>query len=151
MKRYLSLTALAFVILVGCVLGYALWKRSPDTSDGFFASGKKYYDQQKYPEAVVQFLNALRKDPRHRDARYLLARSYMNQADYGDAAAQLKSLLEYYPDDISANLQLGGIYLSASGDKWDLSRMALDLADKVLPQEPQNVEALILSGNGLAV
>src|SRR5262249_49408172 len=87
---------------------------------------------------------------RNRDARYLLALSYINEADLSNAAVQLKSLLEYYPDDIDASLQLGGIYLAAGRSNIEYFRQAQELAAKILAKDPQNVSALILSGHASA-
>src|SRR5215471_10415903 len=104
MKKLFFKAVLAGTILLGGVLAYTIWKAAPQTPQAYFESGKKYYDQKKFPEAIIQFLNAVRKDPRHREARLLLAQSYEAQQDFNHAVAQLRSLLEYYPDDTDANL-----------------------------------------------
>jgi len=111
MKKYLYLAVLVVTVLVGVFLGYSIWKASPQTAQQFFSSGKSYYEQKKYSEAIIEFLNVLQKDARNRDARYLLAESYLGQQNANAAARQLNALLEYYPDDAQAQLQLGNIYL----------------------------------------
>ena len=113
-------------------------------SQDYFKSGKNYYDNQKYSEASVQLLNAVQKDPKNRDARYYLALSYLNQKNLNDAAKQLASLLEYYPDDVEASLRLGNLYLAAGGSNSDFFQKADELAKKILSKDPQNVAALIL-------
>src|SRR5262249_2525353 len=100
MKKLFFRAVLASTLILGGVLAYVLWTAAPLSSPALFESGKKYYDQKKYPEAIIQLLNVLRKDARNRDARYYLALCYLNQQDFGRAGVQLKSLLEYYPDDI---------------------------------------------------
>src|SRR5512145_518615 len=112
MKRVLVPSVLIATILTGGVLAYVVWKASPVSSQDFLDSGKKYFEEQKYPEAAVQFLNAIQRDGKNRDARYLLALTYLNQRNLNGAAQQLKALLEYYPDDVEANLRLGNIYLT---------------------------------------
>src|SRR5690348_2381932 len=114
MKKFVSATVLAAAILMGAVLAYNIWKARPQTSQAYFESGKSYYDQKKYQEAIIQFLNAIQKDDRNRDARYLMALSFINQQDFNQAAMQLRALLELYPDDIPANLELGNLYLRAA-------------------------------------
>src|SRR5437868_349485 len=106
MKKSIIFIGLAGLIIVGGITGYFLWK-STRTAQGFFTSGKKYYDQKKYPEATVQFLNSLKKDAHHRDSRFYLALSYLEDKNLAGAVKALRALLEYYPNDIPANLQLG--------------------------------------------
>ena len=149
MRKLFFPIALVATIILG-VLAYFIWSAAPRTSQSYFESGKKYYDQKKYPEATIQFLNAVRKDARSRDARYLLAMSYMNRQDLTKAAGQLKALLEYYPADVEANLRLGDIYVIAGRTNSGLLHEAQEIAKKILAADPQNVNALILSGNTAA-
>ena len=150
MKKLFFTTVLVGTILLGAILVYSVWKATPLTAQGFLESGRKYFDAKKYPEATIQFLNAVQKDARNRDARYFLALSYIGQLDFSSGAAQLKSLLEYYPDDSDASLQLGTIYLGAGRTNPDLFRQAQELAGKILAKDPQSIGALILSGNAAA-
>jgi tetratricopeptide (TPR) repeat protein len=147
MKKLFFQAVLAATVLLGGVLAYTIWKAAPSTPKAYFESGKKYYDQKKYPEAIIQLLNAVRKDSRYRDARLLLATVYEAQQDFAHAAAELKALLEYYPDDPQGNLQLGSIYLAAGQGNPDYFKQAQTMANKLLAKDPKNVAALILSGN----
>jgi tetratricopeptide (TPR) repeat protein len=150
MRKLFFTSVLVVTVALGGVLAYSIWKAAPATSQAYFDSGKKYYDEKKYPEATIQLLNAVRKDPRNRDARYFLALAFVGQRDIVQSAAQLRALLEYYPDDVPANLQLGNIYLTAGRTSPDLFRQAQEIARKVLAKEPNNVGALLLSGNAAA-
>src|SRR5262245_2023466 len=111
MKRILYPTILAGTVLLGGFLAYSIWMAGPRTAHDFYNSGKAYYDQKKYSEAGIQLLNAIRKDPRMRDAYYVLALSYLDQGNGNSAVRQLMALLELYPDDKEANLKLGEIYV----------------------------------------
>src|SRR5207247_1875909 len=113
MKKILFSAVLAGTILLGGILGYSIWKASPRTSQDFLKSGKAYYEEQKYPEAIIQLLNAVRQDTRNREAAYLLALCYINEGDLNQAARPLIGLLENYPDDEEASLKLGGIYVTS--------------------------------------
>jgi tetratricopeptide (TPR) repeat protein len=150
MKKLLFPIILTGTVLLGGVLAYSLWRATPLTSQAYFDSGKTYYDQEKYPEAIIQFLNAVRKDAQNRDARYYLALSFVRQQDLARAVAELRSLLEYYPEDVEANLQLGGIFLAAGRSNPDLFRQAQELASKILSKDPNHAAALVLSGNASA-
>ncbi len=148
MGKRLGLILLAVAVLAGG--GYSISRAVTRTPKAFFDSGKKNFDQKKYSDAAIQFLNALRKDPRHRDSRFFLALSYFNEHDIGAAAKELRTLLEYYPDDVPANLQLAEILLGAGQSKPDYYHQAQELAQKVLSKEPQNAAALIVLGNASA-
>ena len=41
-----------------------------------FESGNRYFDEKKYPEAIVEYRNAVRADPRFGEARLKLAEAY---------------------------------------------------------------------------
>src|SRR5262249_25816554 len=78
------------------------------------------------------------------------ALSYLRQGNLNGSAQQLAALLEYYPDDVDANLQLGSIYLTAGRSDANFFRQASEIAKKVLAKQPQKVAALILAANALA-
>jgi tetratricopeptide (TPR) repeat protein len=150
MKKILVPSILVATLLVGVGLAFVIWKAVPISSQDYFKSGKDYYEKQKYAEAGVQLLNAVQKDPKNRDAHFLLALTYLNQKNMSAAAQQLVSLLEYFPDDVEATLRLGNIYLAAGGSNAEYFRKADELAKKILSKEPENVAGLILSGNASA-
>src|SRR5215470_13286900 len=147
MKKIFFPLVLIATVGLGGVLAYSIWKAKPVTAQAYFESGKSYFDQKKYPEATIQLLNAVRKDARHHDARFLLSQSYFNQQDLQHAVIELKTLIDYYPDDVEANLQLGSIYLTSARGNPDLYREAQQIAEQILARDPNNVRALILSGN----
>jgi len=146
MKKLFPLI-LVIGLILGAYLTYSVWRVSTTSPQAFFESGKKYYESKHYAEARIEFLNALRGDPRHRDSRYYLALTHLGEQDARSAVAQFKTLLEYYPDDVEANLQLGRIDLAAGLKDSDSLRQAKQIAEKVLSKEPTNVSALMLLGN----
>jgi len=150
MKRIVYRCVLIATILTGGVLGYAMWRTMPVTAQDYFQSGKKYFDKQQYEEAIIQFQNSLKKDAGNLDARRLLALSYFNQNDLNSAAKQLLAILEYFPDDVEANLRLANIYLTAGLRDSTYFRKAADIAREVLSKNPDNASALILLGNATA-
>ena len=146
MKKALLNASVAVAVLALGGLGYFVWHRTTQTPQSFFASGKKYYDQKKYQEAVIQLSNAVRRDPRHRDARLLLAHTFAATGNLNASANQLKGLLEYYPDDAEGSVELGNLYLTGGRTNPEYFRQAQELARKVLAKNPNNVDALVLSG-----
>jgi len=140
---------LGTVIFIG-VFGYAYFRRKNQTPQEYFKNGKAYYDKGKYSDATIELLNANRSNPDNRDIRYYLALSYLGQGDVVNAIRHLRALIEVHPDDVPANLKLGGIYLTAGRSNPAFFQQAQKLAEKVLSKDPQNVEAIVLSGNAAA-
>jgi FimV-like protein len=56
-------------------------------------------------------LNALKIDPRSRQAAIALARTYMLQKEYGKAEEQLRKMLEQNPNDLQTRAELGDLFL----------------------------------------
>jgi tetratricopeptide (TPR) repeat protein len=150
MKTKLVAGLAAGTVLLIAVAGYIVWDATTRTPQALFASGKKYFDEKKYSEAAIQFSNAIRKEPRHRDSRYYLALSYLNLQNPGLALRQLQTLAEYYPDDTPANQKIGELDLSLGRSNADYYRQAQDIAKNILTREPQNVSALVLAGDAAA-
>jgi tetratricopeptide (TPR) repeat protein len=147
MKKLFFPIMLVVTLVVGGAVLLAIWQASPSSSEDFLASGKKYYDEKKYSEATIQLKNAVQKDPKNRDARFMLALTYIVQRDLTTAAKELTSLLEYHKDDTEASLRLGNIFLEVGNSDSRYFREAAKIAAKVLEKDPQNVAALILAGN----
>lgn len=146
----LLLVVLALAVLAGGLLGYRFWSASSLTVEEYVESGRAYYEDGRYPQAVIQLLNAIRQDGRHREAHLLLADAFVGQGDLLGAARTLNRLLESYPDDVEASIELGNLYLTGGASDPDFFREAGELADRVLEVDPDNVPALILSGNATA-
>jgi tetratricopeptide (TPR) repeat protein len=147
-KKLTIVAVLIAGVAIAGYLGYSL--RNRRTPQAFFDTGKKYFDQERYTEATISFLNAVQKDPRNRDARYFLALTYTKQGELSHAVSELRSLLEIYPDDTEANIELGSIYFTGARSDAQFVRQAQELAQKVLSKDPKNVKALILAGNTAA-
>jgi len=147
MKKIFLVFVLVAIAAGGGILGYTVWKKTTQTPQAFLDQGKKYFEDKKYKEALIEFMNAVRVDPRNRDGRLFLARTYLAQQNGRGAVAQLKALLEYYPDDVEGNLELADIYFAAGRGQPELLKQAQEMAQKVLAKEPNNVKALVVSGH----
>src|SRR5215471_3085120 len=110
MKKLFFVAVLVGTVVFGGGLAYALRRVSTKSPQAYFETGKKFYDQGKFSEAAIEFLNALKKDPEYRESRYYLALSYLSQQNTVAAVRQLRAILEAHPDDVPANLKLGNIY-----------------------------------------
>lgn len=74
------------LVLVVALLAAACSK----SAQQYFESGNTYFEQKKFKEAVLEYQNAVRKDPRHGDARYRLAQAYEQLGDARNAMQQYK-------------------------------------------------------------
>jgi len=148
-KLFFIAVILGTTVFVG-IFGYSYIRLKNRTPEAYFETGKKFYDQGKYSDAILQFINAIRRNDNDRDSRYYLALSYLNLPDLTAGVNQLRKLLAIFPDDVETNLKLGSIYLQQGPRNPLAYPEAQKLAERVLDKNPQNVPALILKGNALS-
>src|SRR6187549_3357518 len=111
MKRILFPTLLIATLLAGGAVAFAIWRSSPATAEDFIKEAQKAYDEKDYETAKIQALRAVQEKPRDRTANFLLFDSYVNQGDLANAAKQMRSFLDFEPENREANLKLGNLYL----------------------------------------
>jgi tetratricopeptide (TPR) repeat protein len=141
-KRFRSAVILALlaVALAGC-------SRDPNVrKQKYFESGQRYFAQEKYREAAIQFLNAVQVDPKFADAHHQLAQCYMRLGVYASAFESLNRAVDSNPDLMKAQIDLGNLLLA--GRRFDEAQAKARL---VLEREPNNPDAHILMANSLAV
>jgi putative PEP-CTERM system TPR-repeat lipoprotein len=107
-------------------------------------SGDAYMAAGKTAEAIIEYRNALDKDPRAGDVRIKLADAYLSQGDGGKAIGEYVRAADVLPD-AAVQLKTGKLLLVAR--RFDDARVR---AEKALAAEPKNVEAQILLANALA-
>jgi len=111
----------------------------------FLESGKKYYAQGNYREAIVEFRNALKEDPRFGEARYQLAEAYARDQNLARAMQEYLRAADLMPANREAQLKACRYLLLAGAFEDAKAR-----ADKVLQAHPQDVEAQLIVGHALA-
>src|SRR5215475_13140460 len=72
----------------------------------YFRSGEKYFQQGKYAEAAVQFLNATRVDPSFAAAHYQLGQSYLKMQQWSPAYQEFARAAELDPDNLQVHLDV---------------------------------------------
>jgi tetratricopeptide (TPR) repeat protein len=111
----------------------------------YLVSGNRFFDQKDYRSAVIEYRNALVKDPQFAAARTKLAETYERLGDVPNAYR------EYVR---SADLALDNDVLQVkAGEYLLLARRFEDAKTKALlvaTRSPANVDAQILLGNALA-
>jgi tetratricopeptide (TPR) repeat protein len=110
----------------------------------FAKSGDEYAAGGKRAEAIIEYRNALEKDPKAGDVRVKLAEAYLQQGEPGKAAQEYVRAADVLPDP-QVQLKAGNLLLL--GGRFDDAKVR---AQKVLAADPKNVDAQILLANALA-
>src|SRR5687768_11649016 len=86
---------------------------SGKTKEEYLASGDKFFKEDKVPEAVVEYRNAIAIDPQYGRARAQLAEAYIKQNDLPRAMAESIRAADLLPDDEKLQLQAARFLLLA--------------------------------------
>jgi tetratricopeptide (TPR) repeat protein len=109
-------------------------------------AGDAYMKEQKWPEAELEFKNALAADPNSAAAHYGLALAYLGERDPRRAYWELEETVRLDPKNVEARLRQGEFLLF--GKKEELTR-AVESADAILAIEPKRWEAVLLKARAL--
>jgi len=101
--------------------------------------GEKYFSENKYREAVIEYKNVLQADPKNAKAYYKLGVSYLRLGQVREAFSELSKSVDIDPDFSDALLQRGFLYLLAAEPM-----KARDDANRVLKKDPNNALARFL-------
>ncbi|MGH9650118.1 MAG: tetratricopeptide repeat protein, partial [Terriglobales bacterium] len=124
------------VLLAGC-------SRDPNVrKQKYLESGNRHFQEAKYREAAIQYLNAIQVDSRFAQAHYQLAQCYVRLELWNAAYNELLRTVELAPKNWKAHLDLGNMALAAGEYKTVQEHARL-----VLAEQPENVEAYILLAN----
>ena len=107
------------------------------------ASAKQYIAKRDYSAAVIQLKSALQKEPKNGEARYLLGYSYLENADVGSAAIELRKAdeLGYGGDDL--RVALARTLLA----KGEYDKLILDYGSTKLSSPKAQAELLSVVGD----
>ena len=142
------LTRALFTLCACCVLAAAASGCSRDpVKEGrkYLASGDAYAAKHRYREAVIEYKNAVNRQPQLAEAHYQLAQAYKASGEPVKAYGSFARAADLQPANVEAQIEAGTILLE--GGEFDMARTRAELA---LKAQPQNPAALILLGNALA-
>src|SRR5579864_6755595 len=74
--------------------------------------GKRYYEQGKYTEAVIELSNANNIDPGFPEVHFLLSQCYAHTGSYLLAFVELKRTVDLQPGNVEAHVQMGELLLA---------------------------------------
>lgn len=132
----LLLIASLAALLVSCSRNPAVAKLK------YLESGRRYAEKGKYPEAVIQFRNALQMDAGYAAAHYQLAQVYMKLQQWTPAYNELSRTVELQPENYPAHIDLANLLIA--GHEF---RQAQGEADLLLQKQSDNPAAHVAAAN----
>jgi tetratricopeptide (TPR) repeat protein len=141
MIRRLSCVVMAIttVLLAGC-------SDDPQvTARKALEQGNKHAEQNKFPEAIIEYRRAIQADPRLGEARLKLAFAYASTGDGVNALREYVRAADLLPEDKDAQ-QKAGAFMLLANQFSDAQALALRMQQR----NEADVEAQILLANALA-
>jgi len=109
------------------------------TKDEYFKKGMSYLKEDNENAAIIEFRNAIKKDPKYPDPRYQLGLIYLKKGDAQKAYQQLVRAVSLDPENLDAKLKVAELLLL--GKKLKESRQYVE---ELLKKAPDNANALAL-------
>src|SRR5687767_11229872 len=107
-RTVLTLCAMCVAVLAASACS------DPETAKRqYLESGKKYAAEGKYQEAVVQYRNALKRDPLFGEARWKLAEAYVGAQNPQRAMVEYIRAADLLPQNTDVQLKAGTYLLLA--------------------------------------
>lgn len=110
------------------------------------ARADRYVAENKLPEAVIEYKNAINIDARYGEARYKLGDTYERQGDRQRAYGEFIRAADLLPGREDVQLKAAS-YLLLAAQYAD----AKTIAENLLKANPKNVDAKIIKANALAM
>jgi tetratricopeptide (TPR) repeat protein len=146
--RSIRLVAVILAVLVGL----ASCSRDPNVvKKRYLESGNKYFENERYKEASIQYRNALKRDPKYGPAYYKLALVSLKVNDAGSAVSALRRAVELIkpdqPEHWDAVVKLSEIYLAAgNGEKQFMDEVETFVKD-LLKHDANSFDGHRLAGD----
>ena len=127
------------VVAVGCAA-------DPESAkQAFVKSGDGYIAEKKFNEAIIQYRNAIQKDPKFGEARRKLAEAYLQSGDIPDATREYVRAADLLTDREDVQTKATSLML-LFGEFAD----AKTRAQAILAKNPKSADGQILLGSALA-
>ena len=104
----------------------------------YLESGQRYFDQQRYREAAIQFSNALQVDSRFAQAHYQLGETFLKLQDWNHAYEELSRTVELDPTMYAAHAELSNMLVGAR--QPDALKQAKTHLDLLREKQPNSME-----------
>ena len=77
----------------------------------YFQSGQRYFAEGKYPEAAIEFINAVKIDPNCADAHHQLAETYLRLQKPDGALQEIGRTIQLQPNNYEARIELANLLI----------------------------------------
>src|SRR6266850_6989430 len=129
------------VLLLGALVAITGCARSPEATKALHLSrADGYFERQRYPEAIIEYMNVLRIEPGNAHAITRAGIAHFETGQLGIALPFLLKARELDPANLDARHRLGTVYL--------LARRPADAraeAAAILERDPRHFDGLLLS------
>jgi tetratricopeptide (TPR) repeat protein len=140
-STWLVIAALTMMTL--CLAGCA--KNPAKVKAKAVAAAEKYVQQARWEDAIIEYKNALKADPKADDVYFKIGLVYLKVAQYREAYLAFREAVDLNPADTLAQIALGTLYLEA-GSNDD----ALQTATELVQRDPNSTDAQLLLANAYA-
>ena len=124
------------------------WLASCASDEAKFAShierGEGYVETEKWPEAIIEFRNALQLDPNSGDAHYQLSQVHLKAGQAREAFWELRETVRLDDANLEAKIQFAQLSIFAG----ELEE-ALERSDEVIEADPGRMEAYVVKAQAL--
>jgi len=131
--------AVVFMLTAALLLLSQACSKSPQAH---LEAGKKYMEEGKYSEALIEFRNATRKNSRFPEAHYQMGILYIQMGSFPDALREFQNTIGIDQNRLDAQLLVGNVLMMQR--RYDEAR---EKAELVLDKAPDNIDAQILQAN----
>jgi tetratricopeptide (TPR) repeat protein len=135
----------AFVLIAAGVASSGCTREPQQIKATALNRANAYLAQNRLPEAIIEYRNAVQVDPRDGDARLQLADAYLRRGELRLAAEEYVRAADLLVDRADVQRRAGNLLLLNA--RFDDARLR---AEKALALKPNDVDAQILLANSLA-
>ena len=111
----------------------------------YIARAHEHLAAGRLPDAIIEYRNAIQRDPLAADARVKLADAYMAAREYSGATEEYVRAADLKPEDTDLQLKAGRLLFLAG--RFNDSK---SIAEKVIARDGSHAEAQTLLANSLA-
>jgi tetratricopeptide (TPR) repeat protein len=107
-RKFLFLLFISFLLfgLAGC--------NKEAKKERHWGRAEKYFAENKFKEAIIEYKNVLQIDPTDVKARYKLGLAHLKVGQFREAYSEFFKSVESDPNLVDARLQLGNLYLNVA-------------------------------------
>jgi tetratricopeptide (TPR) repeat protein len=135
-KHGIAIIGVAVLIFLSVASAPSASAASKSSAKDAFNKGNEHYNNKNYDQAITEYAEAIRLDPKYKAAYYNRGLSYYNKGDYDHAIADFDKYIQLDPKDKGAYYNRGRSY----HDKKDYDHAIADY-DKCIQLDPSYASA----------